>query len=259
MNIRLSTIVFVIFSLLIAAAFIQSSYAQKTNTYPIGSIVKIQGDVFSNGDTSKRAMRENDPVFMGSHIETADAARALIVFIDDTQVTLGENADFTIDEYVFDPYDADENSGSFSITKGAMQWVSGMLSARETPDIAIQTPQGSIGIRGTAFWVGEIAEGYGAFVKKGRIGFEGDWGSADLFANDGIYITPENPTEVNNTFWKDPQKAVAEQKVAFSGLSAEGLQGAIQNIRITCVPIKAARNTASPFARRKWKKNSLRL
>lgn len=196
------------FCLIAPAAFAQSKQA-------IGTIIKIEGDVRFTGENGSVAAHEQDSVYPYSTIKTGPDARALVLFIDDTEMTLGENAELTIDKYVFDPGDATENQGRYSILRGAFLYVSGMLSHRENPDVKIKTAYGSIGIRGTAVWGGPVKEGYGIFVQEGEILFSGENGSLDLPQGTGTIIANGKPPAPANAWTRDKVQELREE-LAFS-------------------------------------------
>lgn len=147
--------------LLLLLAFTPSAHANR-NAYPIGELIALEGKAFYIGSNSKAALNIGDPIYFNSTIETGKNAKALILFIDDTEITLAEDTVLTMDEYVFDPYDPRENKADFNILKGAFLWTSGMVAAKDPPDVRIDTARGSIGIRGTTVWGGvNIPEGKG--------------------------------------------------------------------------------------------------
>lgn len=183
----------IIFSLCIFVSFVMhiQRYAHaKSNKalYPIGEIAAIEGTAYSSRDSGRRPLRQGDPIYFKSLIETGPQSRALILFIDDSEVTIGDDASLMIDEYMFDPYDAEENLGEFTFLKGAFLWTSGMIANNNEPDVTLNTAKGSIGIRGTTVWGGTLDKGYGVFVADGAVNFSGDWGQADIKAGSGVFI-----------------------------------------------------------------------
>jgi len=219
------------FAVMLIAIFSFNTSALADTHYPIGEIVKIEGKVYLERNDSQKEAKEDDPVFMYSTIKTEPGAKVLFLLIDDTQMTLGESSELTIDEFVFDPYDSSENHAEVSVNKGTLNWISGLISKREDPDVTINTPKGSIGIRGTEFWAGNIEDGYGVFVSDGLIHFEGDWGDADLAEGDGIYLAPtEMNKEPDPGFWNSQKKAKAFEKVSFH-TDNQNVQEKIQNIK----------------------------
>jgi len=200
---------------LIAAALLPLSAARASDPhYPIGQIAHLEGSAHMMKTDRKRTLKEGDPVFPGSIIKTAPDSKLLLLFIDDTRITLAENTELLIDEYVIDPYDSKENKAEFSVPQGAFYWVSGMVSKSEKPDVVIHNSHGSIGIRGTRFWAGEMGEGYGVIVDEGLVTFSGPWGSAELPKNASTFVTKANFTQ-STDYWTPARKARAQKSVTF--------------------------------------------
>ncbi len=188
-------------ALIIILAVNSQSFAQDRSVYPIGQVIEIEGTAWFKGKNNKRKARKEDPVYLNNVIETDKGSKLLILFIDDTQIILAENSELLINEFIFDPYDPEENEGDFEISKGAFHWLSGMLSKRERPQVKITTAIGSIGIRGTQFWAGDIMDGYGVFVQDGTVNFKGNWGNVEMRQDEGIFIKPLSQETPRNDFW----------------------------------------------------------
>jgi hypothetical protein len=75
-----------------------------------------------------------------------------IVFVDNTDFTVGQNANLTIDEYVYDPNSHAGNS-QFGILRGAFVYTSGLIGHTDPDNKHVKTAYGSIGVRGTEFIV----------------------------------------------------------------------------------------------------------
>ena len=88
-------------------------------------------------------------------IKTAADSASELVFRDDTTLTIGPNAEVTLDTFVFDP---DPTKGKVIInqTIGTIRFVSGKLAKQV---YEIRTPTATIGIRGTVFTVTVAANG----------------------------------------------------------------------------------------------------
>ena len=199
----------------IAIVSIAPARAQDSAYYPIGKIVALEGQAyFITGDNRSR-IHVDDPVYMNATLSTESGAKALIVFIDDTQITLAENSELVIDEFVFDPYEEEENEAEFQVSKGAFMWISGMISKGERPHVKIITNAGTIGIRGTQFWAGNVENGYGLFVDSGLVAFDGEWGKAEIPAGEGIFIAKEKPADTQKDFWSAERHAKAIERVTF--------------------------------------------
>lgn len=215
--------------MLFLLVFLPPAQAQDSAYYPIGQIAKIEGDVFSQKGDNRKKVKTDDPVYLDTTIETGPNSLALILFIDDTQITLAENTELLIDEYVFDPYDSEENEADFEIMTGSFYWLGGMLSKRERPKVKVTTSVGSIGIRGTEFWGGNIEGGYGVFVNHGLVAFEGAWGSVDISADSGVFVTSPKDHKPNKEFWNGLRLAKAVKTVTFS--NTDGLDQRLETLR----------------------------
>lgn len=205
-RIHLFSLLFTLFTVFVLTG---TAFANTKALYPIGEIAAIQGQAWYGDGADKSRINEGDPVFFNSHITTGADARLHILFIDDTEITLGEEASLQIDEYIFDPYDSKENKGAFSI-KGAFLWVSGLISKRDEPRVEINTPRGSIGIRGTTFWGGELEEGYGVVVTDGLVEFAGDWGSIEIPRDRGFILSKKVRQAIEENRFKDLDNTVTE-------------------------------------------------
>ncbi len=153
----------------------------------IGTVMEVEGGVVVTSARGAVQATVDTPVHQNDKIATGAGARALVLFIDNTELTLSENTELTVDEYIFDPDDNANNKSRYSILRGAFYYVSGLIAKKENPDVRVNTPYGSIGIRGTEFWGGDIDDDYGVLVadgavdvttKQGKIGIDKGYGSA---------------------------------------------------------------------------------
>ena len=166
------------------------SYGATPDAPVIGTILKVQGKVSIRLAGKKEAVpvKADTPVHMHDVIETSGKARAFVLFIDNTQMTLSANTKLTVDEYVFNPDNSAENKGEYHILQGSFQYLSGLIAKRKDPDVKIETPQGSIGIRGTTFWGGNLGGGYGFYVKDGKIIVFYAGGNTNVNKNEGTIV-----------------------------------------------------------------------
>ncbi|MCB9972931.1 MAG: FG-GAP repeat protein [Rhodospirillales bacterium] len=149
-----------------------------TDASPIGAVKEISGDAtITRADGSVEQMTLGTPVYEGDVIETGEDGAVNILFIDETEFAVSESARLAIDEYVFDPATS-EGSTNFSVLRGVFVFTSGLIGRDDPDDVEIDTPVGSIGIRGTII-AGKIdAEGgdnqitvvEGAIVVKNALG-----------------------------------------------------------------------------------------
>ena len=120
-----------------------------TNTDQIGEITEITGNAtIIRTDGTQEPITLGTEVFQGDIIETEGDGAVNIGFVDDSSFAVSNDARIAIDEFVFDP-ETEAGSQDFSVVRGVFMYTSGLIG-RENPDqVEIDTPVGSIGIRGT--------------------------------------------------------------------------------------------------------------
>lgn len=199
--------------------------AETEDKAQIGTIIEIEGTgTLQSADTESynkslmsvdlNAEKFNLPVYMNDTIETGPASKAHILFIDDTEITLGENASLTVDEYIFDPEYTSANAGRFSITKGAFLFISGLLSKKDDPDVQVDTSYGTIGIRGTKFWGGMVDDEYGVLVEEGEVTVQTQRGRIEVKEGLGTTIRSPNTIPARAHIWSPERISKAQNRVA---------------------------------------------
>jgi len=136
----------------------------------IGTILEVEGTGMVTPPGGKPMVAQiKTPVHMNDVIATGAKSRIFILFIDDTKITLSENAKLTVNKYVFNQDDNTHNSGVYSVLSGSFEYVSGLLAKKKDPDVTIRTQYGNIGIRGTKLWGGSLGNKYGVHVDEGLV------------------------------------------------------------------------------------------
>ena len=123
---------------------------------PAGQIAEMYGDVtIVRADGTRMPAEVGTPVYPGDVVETSATGAASIDFADNTSFAISESARLSVDEFI---YNAAEQSGStfFSMLQGAFVYTSGLIGKNDPASVNIDTPVGSIGIRGTVV-AGHIA------------------------------------------------------------------------------------------------------
>lgn len=155
----------------------------------IGTVMEVEGAPVIRTETGRvMAAAIETPVHPGDIIATGSGGRAMILFIDDTELTLSENTELTVDNYVFNPEDASGNRAVYNVLRGAFYYVSGLIAKKPDPDVTVKTLYGSIGVRGTQFWGGDIDGEYGVLVNEGQVEVTGKQGSVRLDRGQGAAI-----------------------------------------------------------------------
>lgn len=119
------------------------------DTTPVGQVGEVSGHAtvtHANGTTE--TITKGTPIFEGDVVETDAKGAVNIKFADESSFAVSNNAKMAIDEFVFDTA---SNSGEnkFSMLRGLFVYTSGLVGREDPDDVQINTPVGSIGIRGT--------------------------------------------------------------------------------------------------------------
>ncbi|MDH3402453.1 MAG: FecR domain-containing protein [Acidobacteriota bacterium] len=119
---------------------------------PIGSVKEVSGAAFIHSGGARRAAALAGPVFRDDTLETGANGALGVLFVDDSRLSLGPDTSLTIDEYVFTPA---AKKGSFvsRLGRGTLLYVSGLIAKLSPQSAAIETPVGTVGIRGTKLLV----------------------------------------------------------------------------------------------------------
>jgi hypothetical protein len=128
------------------------------DTKPIGKVVTVAGAVTiqhsaaivvqANLPTGNSGQTKiDDPVFRGDVVQTGADGSIGIIFGDGTSFNVSKNARMEINEFIYDPKGT-SNSTLFSLTKGTFTMLAGKTA--KTGNMRVETPVGTMGIRGTA-------------------------------------------------------------------------------------------------------------
>jgi len=101
-------------------------------------------------------------VVRNERIVTGPTGQTQILLLDESAITVGPNSTLTLDEFVYDPH-ADTGKQAFNATRGVFRYVGGKVSKVEGA-VTVQTPVGSLGIRGGAFLLRLIGDRLELFV-----------------------------------------------------------------------------------------------
>ena len=129
---------------------------QDVASKPIGNVVAATGSVTiehvnavvvqANLPNQARQTKVGDLVYQGDVVRTGADGRVSINFSDGTSFNLSNNANMTLDEFVYDP-NGKSNSTLFKLSTGTFTFVAGKIA--KTGDMQIDTPVATMGIRGT--------------------------------------------------------------------------------------------------------------
>ena len=108
------------------------------------------------GGLPRRLVLGQDVVF-NERITTEAQGQTQILFVDESTLSVGPNANMVIDEFVYDP-NAGAGKLAASLTRGVFRFVGGKLSKQDNT-VAMRTPTATIGIRGGVMLVDQAPGG----------------------------------------------------------------------------------------------------
>jgi hypothetical protein len=95
------------------------------------------------------AVSSGDGIVMGDGLTTGADSRLQVMLLDESAITLGPDAQLTIDEFVYDPANTNANALSASLAKGAFRLVTGAIARRNPDSTTLNLPNAVLTIRGT--------------------------------------------------------------------------------------------------------------
>lgn len=118
----------------------------------IGFVKTVGGDASILVAGKSVNAQPGTPLYIGSILRTGESGSLGVTFKDNTVVSLGPNSEVTVDEYLYAPAQGDLKLVA-SITKGTLHYISGVIAKLKPEAVAVKTPTGIIGVRGTHFLV----------------------------------------------------------------------------------------------------------
>lgn len=195
----------------------------------VAAAVNLDAKSTRSGATKIISLGQN--VIHNEKISTDAEGLVQILLVDGTTFTVGPNSQLTIDEFVYDP-----NTGNAtvvaSVAKGAFRFIGGQTS-RKKGGATINTPAGSIGIRG-AMVEGDVQGNSASFsmIFGDEMSFLGrDGGSQRLFQPGfTLRVSPNGSTTVTQRTSGDAsalQTSLAGRKGKSGGAKKPPTDGAV--------------------------------
>lgn len=124
---------------------------------PIGRVKEAAGTASITTADRTRPARQGEPIHLFDVVETAGDGSVGIVFADESRLAIGPDSRFTVDEYVYAPA---QGQASFvtRMARGTLLYVSGLIAKISPGAARVDTPVGTLGIRGTRFLVKLVEE-----------------------------------------------------------------------------------------------------
>ena len=113
----------------------------------VGSTIEAQSTVSGEGAVGKRVIARADPIYRDERLRSNLTGLGQFQLGDGTKLVLGRNASLVIDRYVIGG-GSKAKTITLKLISGSARFVTGTSDKRA---YRILTPQGTIGVRGTAF------------------------------------------------------------------------------------------------------------
>ena len=166
--------------------------------------------VMHHGQKQASDLNEGDAIYIGDVITTkTDDSYVRIDFADETHIIMnGAEGELTIDEYIFDPANLDNNKAKFTMLRSSFEFVGGLIDKGEAENTQIDLDFGSIGIRGTKILRSMKNGECWIYLEDGEIRVFNHGGEVFLKPNDGTRMgsktvapTPSKPWNQQNIDW----------------------------------------------------------
>ena len=168
-------------------------------------IVQSQGELYAvDANAVRRRVVDGGSIYPGDVVESTAGSRGVIVFRDDSRVSIGPNTRFRIDNFVYDEQNAGEGRFLASLLRGSVRALTGLIAKANNRNVGFATSTATIGIRGTGFDMacpGDCTEGnLTLFTWLGSISFQqnGQTALELLQAGQGLLVTPTGITPINS-------------------------------------------------------------
>lgn len=113
-------------------------------------LVVAQGDIFAVADGgARRRLVVGGSVYVGDRIETGAGAKAVLVFRDDSRLTVGPSSKFLMENFVYDERNPEDGRFFVSLLTGTMRALTGFVGKANPKNVGFTTSTATIGIRGT--------------------------------------------------------------------------------------------------------------
>ncbi|MDH4234610.1 MAG: FecR family protein [Gallionella sp.] len=151
----------------------------------------------ATGKDTPRPALTNDSVTSGTVIRTGDNSHAVLKFEDGQVVSLQSNSTLKVRRYDYDPQQVEKSNISFSMFKGGMHFVTGLIGQRNHKAFRLATPNATISIQGTDFYSVITQDGLYNQVLSGSIVVTNNTGSSVLTAGNIALIASSDSRPVS--------------------------------------------------------------
>jgi hypothetical protein len=118
----------------------------------IGSVTSLTGEHAQLERAKKKsALTRSTGILSDDLIIVGSNTSAELKFIDNTNVKITANSRLVIDDFVYDPKNADAGKLGIKVALGSVRYASGQIAKNNPQQVNIKTPTATIAVRGTDF------------------------------------------------------------------------------------------------------------
>ena len=118
----------------------------------VGTVTDLSGPLLvRKADGAVKVLAQQSTVDQGDTLVSEKNTYARIKFVDTSEITLRPNTQFKIENFSYEAARPETDNAIFTLIKGGLRSVTGLLARRSKDRFALATPVATIGIRGTTF------------------------------------------------------------------------------------------------------------
>jgi hypothetical protein len=138
----------------LAALLLWNGAAVAAAAQVAGVVVQVSGAMSARSAAGVvKPLKAQSEVESGDTLVTTAGAWAMVRFIDNSELTMKPGTTLVIDKFSFDGARPEADSAAFTLVKGGLRSLTGILGKRNKEKFAVKTPSATIGIRGTTFFL----------------------------------------------------------------------------------------------------------
>lgn len=191
-----------------------SPVSADTSLKTAGTVSNLKGAVLAVQNAAFRKLEIGSEVYIGDILSTGANARLEIKMVDDGVFSLAQKTSFVVSDYTFG---TGNDNVIVELLSGAMDGVSGQIAKVKDSPLTIKTPQATIGIRGTKFFIGHMAEDgklHVAHWSGGGVHIQNFAGETLIQgAGHGVIIDHDRYVPPAPTLWSEEKRAKAKAMV----------------------------------------------
>jgi hypothetical protein len=163
----------------------------------VGAVERVANRAEAAFADRVRRLQPASALYFLDLLRTGPKARLSARLEDGSVVTMGENAELAIDEFVYAP--GETRAITLRSLKGALLFIGEKLFGGES-EVRIRTPVAILGVRGTEVWVGPIDCATGVLVIDGEVRVGSGKGVVTLGPGEGTMIGEDGSLSAPKTW-----------------------------------------------------------